>query len=330
MSVSPQDQHPPRLLEKLLFVCLLLGAVIGLEFFGGLFSAMPSTTSPCTTLIKSEQAVGTHPTITTTDNLTGITSSHVAPPAQIPAYDLPSQPTPTLPAPLVVAGFLLTATTKPRRKTPPTTPPLHLRQRQVTPAATGATHHYGDLGSPPHAKRHFLSQTLDVETGLYYYGYRYYDPVTGRWPSRDPIMEQGGENLYNFVFNDPLVLIDILGLNPMGPVIVPAHQGTNCAGTAIFPNHVGAGGQAQYVPSPDNMITPSGENNEDGTPGAGCREVSGASDCKTEKPDCERHVIIYIPLIDSWDSGGVLQTIMRLVKIIAGGHTFIKQDLMAT
>ena len=117
-------------------------------------------------------------------------------------------------------------------------------------------------------------------------------------------MEQGGENLYNFVFNDPLVLIDILGLNPMGPVIVPAHQGTNCAGTAIFPNHVGAGGQAQYVPSPDNMITPSGENNEDGTPGAGCREVSGASDCKTEKPDCERHVIIYIPLIDSWDSGG--------------------------
>ena len=35
-----------------------------------------------------------------------------------------------------------------------------------------------------------------------YYGYRYYDPVTGRWPSRDPIGERGGVNLYGFVGND--------------------------------------------------------------------------------------------------------------------------------
>jgi len=28
-------------------------------------------------------------------------------------------------------------------------------------------------------------------SGLYYYGYRYYDPVIGRWPSRDPIEEKG-------------------------------------------------------------------------------------------------------------------------------------------
>ena len=35
-----------------------------------------------------------------------------------------------------------------------------------------------------------------------YYGYRYYDPVTGRWPSRDPIEERGGINLYGFVGND--------------------------------------------------------------------------------------------------------------------------------
>ena len=30
----------------------------------------------------------------------------------------------------------------------------------------------------------------DWETGLLYYGYRYYDPLTGRWPSRDPIGEK--------------------------------------------------------------------------------------------------------------------------------------------
>jgi RHS repeat-associated protein len=37
----------------------------------------------------------------------------------------------------------------------------------------------------------FSTKPLDESTGLYYYGYRYYDPVTGRWPSRDPIEELG-------------------------------------------------------------------------------------------------------------------------------------------
>ena len=50
-------------------------------------------------------------------------------------------------------------------------------------------------------------------SGLYYYGYRYYDPVTGRWPSRDPIGESGGTNLYNFVSSSPLGRIDLLGLS---------------------------------------------------------------------------------------------------------------------
>jgi RHS repeat-associated protein len=44
------------------------------------------------------------------------------------------------------------------------------------------------------------------------YGYRYYDPLTGRWPSRDPIKERGGLNLYGFVGNVGLNIYDILGL----------------------------------------------------------------------------------------------------------------------
>ena len=44
-----------------------------------------------------------------------------------------------------------------------------------------------------------------------YYGYRYYDPLTGRWPSRDPIQEQGGINLYGFVGNNGISRIDIIG-----------------------------------------------------------------------------------------------------------------------
>jgi uncharacterized protein RhaS with RHS repeats len=46
------------------------------------------------------------------------------------------------------------------------------------------------------------------------YGYRYYDPVTGRWPSRDPIEENGGVNLYVFVENYGVGLIDVFGLEP--------------------------------------------------------------------------------------------------------------------
>ena len=65
----------------------------------------------------------------------------------------------------------------------------------------------------------FSTKPLDAETGLYYYGYRYYDPNTGRWPSRDPIGENGGINLYGFLGNDPANWLDILGLKECDLVI---------------------------------------------------------------------------------------------------------------
>ncbi|MCF7674420.1 MAG: hypothetical protein K9M97_03695, partial [Akkermansiaceae bacterium] len=57
----------------------------------------------------------------------------------------------------------------------------------------------------------FSTKPLDLTTGLYYYGYRWLDPLTGRWPSRDPIGERGGVNLYGFVANDGVSKFDILG-----------------------------------------------------------------------------------------------------------------------
>jgi RHS repeat-associated protein len=61
-------------------------------------------------------------------------------------------------------------------------------------------------------KIRFSTKEYDSSTGLYYYGYRYYDPTTGRWPSRDPIEELGGLNLYGMVNNNPPNLYDHLGL----------------------------------------------------------------------------------------------------------------------
>jgi RHS repeat-associated protein len=57
----------------------------------------------------------------------------------------------------------------------------------------------------------FSTKIEDAQSGLLYYGYRYYDPATGRWPSRDPIEEDGGVNLHGFVSNGSTNGIDILG-----------------------------------------------------------------------------------------------------------------------
>mgnify|MGYP006273707749 CR=1 FL=1 len=58
----------------------------------------------------------------------------------------------------------------------------------------------------------FSSQYTDQETGLVYFGFRYYHPQWGRLLNRDPIEEEGGINLYQFVSNDPVNRWDLLGL----------------------------------------------------------------------------------------------------------------------
>jgi RHS repeat-associated protein len=57
----------------------------------------------------------------------------------------------------------------------------------------------------------FSTKYQDDQSDYLYYGYRYYNPNTGRWLSRDPIGEAGGLNVYAFVVNDPLSFIDPLG-----------------------------------------------------------------------------------------------------------------------
>ena len=49
------------------------------------------------------------------------------------------------------------------------------------------------------------------ETGLYYYGYRFYSPQLMRWLNRDPIGVRGGLNLYGFCRNNSLNRYDIDG-----------------------------------------------------------------------------------------------------------------------
>ena len=61
-------------------------------------------------------------------------------------------------------------------------------------------------------RHRFSTKYYDVETGLYYYGYRFYSPSLMRWLNRDPIEEEGGLNLYGFCGNNAMNRVDIIGL----------------------------------------------------------------------------------------------------------------------
>ena len=58
----------------------------------------------------------------------------------------------------------------------------------------------------------FQSGLYDGDTALVQFGARWYDAASGRWLSKDPILLEGGFNLYVFCGNDPLNYADPLGL----------------------------------------------------------------------------------------------------------------------
>ena len=71
----------------------------------------------------------------------------------------------------------------------------------------------------------YSTKYTDDETGLVYYGYRFYSPTLGRWLSRDPIEEEGGANIYVFNLNNAIVNFDAFGLvcgsGVIGDILVP-------------------------------------------------------------------------------------------------------------
>jgi RHS repeat-associated protein len=102
--------------------------------------------------------------------------------------------------------------------------------------AVAAQYEYGPFGEPlvvsgPYAEVNpirWSTKYVDWESGFAYYGYRFYNPVLGRWLSRDPINELGFKalhgvkinrmrlreetNLYAFVANNPVDFVDPFGL----------------------------------------------------------------------------------------------------------------------
>ena len=58
----------------------------------------------------------------------------------------------------------------------------------------------------------FQGGLYDPDTGLVEFGCRWYDAETGRWISKDPILLDGGWNVYAFCDNDPINRTDPSGL----------------------------------------------------------------------------------------------------------------------
>ncbi|MGL4213698.1 MAG: RHS repeat-associated core domain-containing protein, partial [Morganella morganii] len=101
-------------------------------------------------------------------------------------------------------------------------------------------------------KTHRYSGKERDATGLYYYGYRYYQPWAGRWLSSDPAGTVDGLNLYSMVRNNPVSFSDEQGL--------VAYPRTQIPGTSLYQPGISTGSDreirgAKLIPPAANTVT---------------------------------------------------------------------------
>ena len=126
----------------------------------------------------------------------------------------------------------------------------------------------------------FSSKELHKNSGLAYYLYRYYDPTLQCWLNRDPLGEEGGINLYEFVGNEPPNGIDAFGLYLKSPSWI------NCLGYA-------SGQDADIQPDPSGGKKGNGESLKEVAEKLGYK-CSGPT-TKECKAKCDQDVmVIYI------------------------------------
>ncbi|WP_259643721.1 RHS repeat domain-containing protein, partial [Pseudomonas syringae group genomosp. 3] len=103
----------------------------------------------------------------------------------------------------------------------------------------------------------FQGQYFDVETGLHYNTFRYYDPEIGRFTTQDPIGLAGGFNLYQYAPNpqawlDPLGLSSCNGLPSMRKSGGSGSKYYSVNGQGLYVLH--AGGKIKYVGRGDASV----------------------------------------------------------------------------
>ena len=140
----------------------------------------------------------------------------------------------------------------------------------------------------------FHSQYSDSETGLVYYGRRYYSPSLGRFIGRDPTGELGGDNLFAFAMNSPGNIWDRLGCGPeddpnnfIDPVIVVVTPITSNGAICMDPFEV----SETKIQSPTDKF---------GSEGSGVDNLEGgwAARAGSVDPTASRRRNAYNPIAD--------------------------------
>ena len=96
----------------------------------------------------------------------------------------------------------------------------------------------------------FNAKEFDEETGMYYYGARYYEPRLSLWMSTDPAQEKYSNiSTYCYVSNNPIKYIDIVGLEIGSPwryiaPVIPKNKFIGWGNSPFYQNFIKKNGIA--------------------------------------------------------------------------------------
>ena len=171
----------------------------------------------------------------------------------------------------------------------------HLGSVKEMCSATGAI--LSRLGYDPYGRVTLESGTnvsTKQYTGDYYHPtsglnltkYRAYDANTGRWLSKDPIGENGGINLYDYVLNRPIQTLDRYGL-----AIYVCVRATRIPGASAF-NHAYFWDSVSRISCGRNGISGGGQAGDSDEKGPGtdsCVKVPGSDGIEADVMKCCRN-----------------------------------------
>ena len=101
----------------------------------------------------------------------------------------------------------------------------------------------------------YSTKYYDAETGMYYYGKRFYMTSLCRWLTRDPIEEEGGVNLYSNCNNELVCSFDASGLTPEASTFKSNYEQVDYSKTGAQVWRM-VGGSLKQLLWPDESKTP--------------------------------------------------------------------------